>query len=79
MRFSGHSLLVIQAGTATSTRRRGEVNSYNIIRIDRPRVSIECLNWNNDRGEFTVAQIVEFRHSADGRLQINNNCVAAGS
>ena len=69
----GHSLLMIQAGTAASTRRREEVNSYNIIRIERPRVSIECFDWNNDRSAFTIAKIVEFRHSLDGWLQINHN------
>ena len=74
----GHSLLLIQAGTAASMRRRGEVNSYNIIRIDRPRLSIEYLNWNNDRGAFIVAEIVEFRHSPDGWLQTVDKRTAGG-
>lgn len=42
------SILVAQAGTATSTRTRGEVNSYNLIDIDprAARVGIEVRAWN---------------------------------
>ena len=33
---TGYTALLVQAGTATSSRRREELNSFNLIRIDRP-------------------------------------------
>jgi 3',5'-cyclic AMP phosphodiesterase CpdA len=56
-KVAGYSALIIQAGTATSTRRRGEANAYNIIRNARPRVSVECVAWNPDLGEFAISTI----------------------
>jgi 3',5'-cyclic AMP phosphodiesterase CpdA len=42
----GRSTLLVQAGTATSSRRRDEPNAFNIIRIDRPTISVEHVAWN---------------------------------
>jgi 3',5'-cyclic AMP phosphodiesterase CpdA len=39
------SILSVQAGTATSTRRRGKPNAYNWITIDRDLVIIEVRAW----------------------------------
>ncbi|HMB95251.1 MAG TPA: hypothetical protein VKK61_04355, partial [Tepidisphaeraceae bacterium] len=41
--------LSVQAGTATSTRRRGQENAYNFITIERDQVSIEVRAWNGTR------------------------------
>lgn len=56
----GHSMLLVQAGTATSSRLRGEANSCNIIRIDRPRIDIEHLAWDDERGDFGPAGAHKF-------------------
>jgi 3',5'-cyclic AMP phosphodiesterase CpdA len=42
------SMLVAQAGTSTSHRRRGEPNTYNWIVVDPPRLSIEQRGWDVD-------------------------------
>jgi 3',5'-cyclic AMP phosphodiesterase CpdA len=42
------SILSVQAGTATSTRRRGQANSYNWITIDKDAVTIEARAWNGE-------------------------------
>lgn len=63
-KIPGHSALLIQAGTATSSRGRGELNSFNIIQIDRPRVSIQRMTWNEKRGSFVVSHIDHFQKTA---------------
>ncbi len=39
------SILSVQAGTATSTRRRGEPNAYNVITINPDHVDILVRKW----------------------------------
>lgn len=57
---SGRQILLIQAGTATSTRHRGELNSCNLIRIDAGGISVDSLVWN------AVAQ--SFEHELNERF-----------
>ncbi|MEC5217039.1 3',5'-cyclic AMP phosphodiesterase CpdA [Actimicrobium sp. GrIS 1.19] len=46
-----YAALVVQAGTATSTRGRGEVNSFNVLRIASTRIEVERWRWNGS-GDF---------------------------
>jgi len=39
------SILVVQAGTATSTRTRSEANSYNVVTVDDGHVSVLVREW----------------------------------
>ncbi|MHA3770021.1 metallophosphoesterase family protein [Verrucomicrobiota bacterium sgz303538] len=54
--IKGHSALVVQAGTATSTRLRGSANSFNVLRIDPPRVVVEILSWDASVGQFVASE-----------------------
>lgn len=65
-KIKGHSALVVQAGTATSTRGRGEANSFNIIRVNRPDISVQRFEWQPTRGEFALAMSEHFKHTVDG-------------
>jgi 3',5'-cyclic AMP phosphodiesterase CpdA len=60
-RLPHRSALLVQAGTATSTRERGEPNSFNVLRIERPRISIERHVWDGSARGFvpTPAEIFE--------------------
>jgi 3',5'-cyclic AMP phosphodiesterase CpdA len=60
-----YSALLVQAGTATSVRRRGEANSFNLIRVDRPRVTIERWSWDETRAGFAVAARERFVKAGD--------------
>jgi 3',5'-cyclic AMP phosphodiesterase CpdA len=59
--IAGHSALVIQAGTATSTRGRGEANSFNIIRIDASDIAVERMRWNPVSEVFRRASLEHFQ------------------
>ncbi|MDQ3687478.1 MAG: metallophosphoesterase [Acidobacteriota bacterium] len=65
-RIEGHSALVIQAGTATSTRGRGEANSFNVIRVEHPGIEVERVTWQPETGRFTASQTERFRHTPIG-------------
>jgi len=69
-KIKGHSALVVQAGTATSDRGRGEANSFNVIRVERPNISIERLEWQPGRGSFITAGTENFRHTLDGWIRV---------
>ena len=50
----GFAALVVQAGTATSTRGRGEPNAFNVIRADTARVEVDVQAWDAARRTFAV-------------------------
>ena len=53
-KLKGYSALVVQAGTATSTRGRGESNSFNVIQIADSRIAIKRFEWVPDSGIFAA-------------------------
>ena len=61
---TGWASLLVQAGTATSTRRRGEVNTFNLIRIDRSRIAVESLGWAG--GAFSLTATAGFQRGSEG-------------
>jgi 3',5'-cyclic AMP phosphodiesterase CpdA len=66
----GHSALVVQAGTASSTRGRGEANSFNVIRIHRPNITVERLTWQPASSAFALSGEENFRHTSDGWVRL---------
>jgi 3',5'-cyclic AMP phosphodiesterase CpdA len=67
-KIGGHSALVVQAGTV-STRSRGEEPSFNVLRIERPRISVERLVWDAARGEFAPTGESHYRHGEAGWIK----------
>jgi 3',5'-cyclic AMP phosphodiesterase CpdA len=64
-KIAGHSALVVQAGTV-STRSRGEEPSFNVLRIERPRISVERVVWDAARGAFAATGEAHYRHAEGG-------------
>jgi 3',5'-cyclic AMP phosphodiesterase CpdA len=62
----GHHLLLVQAGTATSTRGRGESNSFNVLHVEESTLLIERHGWDPDAGRFRIQAQERFRREADG-------------
>jgi 3',5'-cyclic AMP phosphodiesterase CpdA len=51
-RLKGRSAIFVQAGTATSTRGRGEPNAFNLIRLERPALIVERRQWDPEQQAF---------------------------
>jgi hypothetical protein len=49
--IDGYAAMLIQAGTAVSSRLRQAANSFNIICINRPEISVECRGWRSPQGD----------------------------
>ena len=64
-RIAGHSALVVQAGTL-STRGRGESNTFNVLRLDRPRITVERYTWDETAQAFQPSWNGAFQHTPDG-------------
>jgi 3',5'-cyclic AMP phosphodiesterase CpdA len=75
-KIAGHNALVISAGTATSTRGRGETNSFNVLRIKHPNIAVERLSWQPDRSVFAIASTEHFQHTPDGWERIPDEAAA---
>jgi 3',5'-cyclic AMP phosphodiesterase CpdA len=68
-KLKGYAAVVVHAGTAVSTRRRGEPNAWNIVRVegveaDRGRIDVEPLHWNGKK--FQPQPVERYRKGEDG-------------
>lgn len=64
--LAGYSALFIQAGTATSVRQRGELNAWNLIRVEKAAISVDCYIWDPVGKKFTLLKTDRFRRGANG-------------
>jgi 3',5'-cyclic AMP phosphodiesterase CpdA len=53
--IGGLRALVVQAGTATSTRGRGERNSFNLLYLERHSVRVCRYDWKPEEASFVPA------------------------
>jgi len=65
-KFAGRAALVVQAGTATSTRARGEGNSFNVIRLSGSELTIDRMEWRLAHATFTASVTDRFRRVSAG-------------
>ncbi|MDQ6700367.1 MAG: metallophosphoesterase, partial [Acidobacteriota bacterium] len=63
---SGRSALVVQAGTATSTRGRGECNSFNILRVSQACIEVQHLTWRPGEARFHASSETVFHRNEHG-------------
>jgi 3',5'-cyclic AMP phosphodiesterase CpdA len=68
-KIEGHSALVIQAGTM-STRGRGELNTFNVLRLQRPDVTVERHRWDAEQKRFVSSWTGTFHHTAKGWAEL---------
>ena len=66
----GRSALIVEAGTAISTRVRGEPNAFNLLRVDRHAITVEHLVWDAMTRSFTNGESQRFAHTDHGWAQV---------
>ena len=49
------------SGIATSTRGRGEANSFNVIRMEPPEIEVERMSWAPLRRRFLPTSPERYR------------------
>ena len=62
--ISGYCALIVEAGTAVSSRVRGEFNSWNLLRVEPGRVEVQRFTWSG--GRFDVAARESYRRGSAG-------------
>lgn len=77
-KISEYAALVVQAGTATSTRGRGEVNSFNVIRIERERIEVDRYGWDTVHNQFQVMATEKFMRAGNVWTEQAEGLYAAG-
>lgn len=60
LRVGKHRAVIVQAGTATSTRGRGELNSYNAIYVEPALMRVVRQTWNRAKSRFEATHENEF-------------------
>jgi 3',5'-cyclic AMP phosphodiesterase CpdA len=69
---AGPALLLIQAGTATSTRLRDDMNSFNVLRIAHPELTIERLSWDDARAAFAASSLERYRRVSNAWQRVDH-------
>jgi 3',5'-cyclic AMP phosphodiesterase CpdA len=67
-RIEGHSALVVQAGTI-STRLRGESNAFNVLRLNRPDITVARRTWDVASQTFLESPARTFQHTEGGWIE----------
>jgi hypothetical protein len=65
-KIGGRSAIVVEAGTATSTRVRGEPNAFNVLRIDDGRIAVDHLVWQAESDKFETREAQRFDRTPTG-------------
>lgn len=76
--MSEYAALVVQAGTATSTRARGEVNSFNVVRVEHDKVEVDRYGWDMLGNMFSLMTTEKFLRSGNIWAAHTDGLYAAG-
>ena len=64
---SGYKAMLLQAGTATSSRARGEPNSFFVIRVDSATIETDTYTWDGFAQLFKLSSSRTFERVSGGK------------
>jgi 3',5'-cyclic AMP phosphodiesterase CpdA len=64
--LGGFNALMVSAGTATSTRGRGEQNSFNTLRVTPDRIVVENYEWDEKANAFDLKKSQNYKFTDKG-------------
>jgi 3',5'-cyclic AMP phosphodiesterase CpdA len=59
-KIDAYAALMVQAGTATSTRGRGEANSFNVLHVATGAITVQRYSWHPGDALFAPVQSASF-------------------
>jgi 3',5'-cyclic AMP phosphodiesterase CpdA len=68
--FGDHAAVFVQAGTACSTRSRGESNSFNVLRVTTSEIAVDTFAVAADR-RFRLIETQHFSRSRNGWSEVS--------
>ncbi len=71
--ISSHDVIVVQAGTATSTRGRGELNSFNAIQVEANRIEVRRFGWRPVERIFETMGSERFERTTTGWKRVSSS------
>ncbi|MEW6704838.1 MAG: metallophosphoesterase [Pseudomonadota bacterium] len=64
--LAGYGALAVAAGTATSTRGRGERNAFNLLALHKDLVEVQRYEWQPEIGTFAATECRRFERVDQG-------------
>ena len=64
--IGGPSAIIVEAGTATSTRLRGEPNAFNFLLVEHDMIAVEHRVWEMSSRSFIRGEVQRFAHTDQG-------------
>jgi 3',5'-cyclic AMP phosphodiesterase CpdA len=64
--MADHATLLVHAGTAISTRLRNEANSFNLLIIEKPSLTVLSYTWDDGSASFEAIRKERFVHGELG-------------
>ena len=67
--IDGFGALIVQAGTATSTRHRGAGNSFNVLRVALDTIEVERFIWKEQLEAYASSSKEHFNRTKSGWIR----------